>query len=109
MKYLGPFKVVHRIGEVAYKLLLPKGAKIYHAFHMSLLKKCHGDPSAATFPLPILKAKDGPLIQLVFLLQVGKFYDEVSSFLKFLSNGMVSAWTIAYGRTFFNYNSSTPF
>nr|GEY87320.1 putative reverse transcriptase domain, ribonuclease H-like domain protein [Tanacetum cinerariifolium] len=43
-RYVGPFKVLERIGDVAYKLDLPEElSRVHNTFHVSNLKKCHAD------------------------------------------------------------------
>nr|GFC38245.1 putative reverse transcriptase domain-containing protein [Tanacetum cinerariifolium] len=43
-RYVGPFKVLERVGDVAYKLdLLEELSRVHNTFHVSNLKKCHAD------------------------------------------------------------------
>nr|GEX21923.1 hypothetical protein [Tanacetum cinerariifolium] len=47
-RYVGPFKVLEKIREVAYKLELPEElSRVHHTFHVSNLKKCHADEPLA--------------------------------------------------------------
>nr|GFC49182.1 putative reverse transcriptase domain-containing protein [Tanacetum cinerariifolium] len=47
-RYIGPFKVLERVGDVAYNLDLPEElSKVHNTFHMSNLKKCHADEPLA--------------------------------------------------------------
>nr|GFB32506.1 putative reverse transcriptase domain-containing protein [Tanacetum cinerariifolium] len=47
-KYVGPFKVLERVGDVAYKLDFPKElSRVHNTFHVSNLKKCHADEPLA--------------------------------------------------------------
>ncbi|GJZ91747.1 hypothetical protein Tco_0663812 [Tanacetum coccineum] len=49
--YVGPFKVLAKVGKVAYRLELPQElSRVHHTFHVSNLKKCYADePLAMSF------------------------------------------------------------
>ncbi|WMV32223.1 hypothetical protein MTR67_025608 [Solanum verrucosum] len=45
-RYIGPYRISKRVGNVAYELELPQElAAVHPVFHVSMLKKCKGDPS----------------------------------------------------------------
>ncbi|GJV31289.1 hypothetical protein Tco_1391689, partial [Tanacetum coccineum] len=47
-RYVGPFKVLEKVGEVAYKLEIPEElSRVHNTFHVSNLKKCYADEPLA--------------------------------------------------------------
>jgi hypothetical protein len=53
-RFYGPYRVVQRVGEVAYELELLDGSKIYNVFHVSCLKKALGQQVTTSTKLPPL-------------------------------------------------------
>ena len=44
--YVGPYEILHRVGEVAYELAFTTElGSVHPVFHVSMLKKCLGDPA----------------------------------------------------------------
>ncbi|GJU54443.1 putative reverse transcriptase domain-containing protein [Tanacetum coccineum] len=57
-RYVGPFKVIERVGTVAYKLRLPQQlSRVHNTFYVSNLKKCLFDESLV-IPLEELHVDD---------------------------------------------------
>ena len=50
-KYYGPFLIIQKVGNSAYKLQFPQGVQIHPVFHVSQLKKHIG---SKTIPSPML-------------------------------------------------------
>ncbi|GKE87999.1 hypothetical protein Tco_1565474, partial [Tanacetum coccineum] len=57
-RYIGPLKILERIGPVAYKLELPEElSNVHSTFHISNLKKCLSDESFV-IPMKELRLDD---------------------------------------------------
>lgn len=53
-RFAGPFPVLERIGQVAYRLKLPDHARIHDVFHVGVLKPFRGTPPTTVPVLPPL-------------------------------------------------------
>ena len=53
-KYFGPYKIIDRCGEVAYKLAIPSSSQIHPVFHVSQLKILVGNVSTTVHLPPVL-------------------------------------------------------
>ena len=52
-RYLGPFRIIERVGAVAYKLNLPSEMEAFHnVFHVSQLRKCLGTQDVVLPEIP---------------------------------------------------------
>ncbi|GKB46274.1 putative reverse transcriptase domain-containing protein [Tanacetum coccineum] len=57
-RYVGPFKVLEKVGSIAYKLELPQElSRVHNTFHVSNLKKCYSNEPLAV-PLEGLHIDD---------------------------------------------------
>ena len=53
-RYVGPYMITERVGEVAYRLELPlKLFKVHNVFHVSMLRHYVSDPSHVIPPQPL--------------------------------------------------------
>ncbi|GJW81008.1 putative reverse transcriptase domain-containing protein [Tanacetum coccineum] len=77
-RYVGPFKVLEKIGTVAYKLELPQElSRVHNTFHVSNLKKCFSDEPLAV-PLEGIHIDD----KLCFVEEPVEIMDQEVKWLK---------------------------
>jgi hypothetical protein len=62
-RFYGPYRIMCRVGVVAYELELPEGSNIHNVFHVSCLKKVGGQFVSISEKLPPL-GEEG-LLELV--------------------------------------------
>ncbi|GKE91322.1 hypothetical protein Tco_1572417, partial [Tanacetum coccineum] len=57
-RYIGPFKIIAKVGTVTYRLELPEQfSRVHSTFHVSNLKKCLSDETLA-IPLDEIQIDD---------------------------------------------------
>ncbi|GJZ74508.1 hypothetical protein Tco_0638973 [Tanacetum coccineum] len=77
-RYIRPFKILAKVGPVAYRLELPQRlSKVHSAFHVSNLKKCFSDESLV-IPLEEIQVDD----KLYFVEELFEIMDREVKWLK---------------------------
>ena len=69
-QFYGPYRMVHRIGEVAYELELLEGSHIHNVFYVSCLKKAIGKNVIVATDLPPLKKEGKLILEPIEILEV---------------------------------------
>lgn len=81
-KFFGPYQILHKVGNVAYKLQLPAGSRIHPVFHVSLLQKVIGNLLQSTSDLPsiddegVLILKPDYIVDARWLKRGSKFVEQ---------------------------------
>lgn len=68
-QFYGPFEVLERIGQVAYRLRLPEGSRIHDVFHVSLLRPFVKGSQRETSDFPVVFARGKSIARPTKLLQ----------------------------------------
>ncbi|GKC17053.1 hypothetical protein Tco_1013835 [Tanacetum coccineum] len=100
LHYIGPFKILAKVGTVAYRLELPeKLSRIHSTFHVSNLKKCLSDEPLA-MPLDEIHVDD----KLNFIEEPVEIMDREVKRLKQSHIPIVKfRWNSRRGPDFFEY------
>ena len=104
-KYYGPYKVLQKIGTMAYKLELPAASQLHPVFHVSCLKKVIGDKLPVQTILPDLD-EEGKLYWNQKQSQKQELDScEIDQFQSILSSGRTYLLKIPHGRMRILYKS----
>ena len=108
-KYYGPYKVLQKIGSMAYKFELPASSRVHPVFHVSCLKKVTGENLPVQTILPKLD-EEGKIIlesEAVTEKELDKY--KIDQFQSISSSGRTYTLKILHGRMRILYRSTQSY
>ena len=69
-KFYGPYKIIRKVGEVAYELEFPENSKVHNVFHVSCLKKKLGPTNHIQIELPLVDIEGRLVLEIECILEV---------------------------------------
>jgi ribosomal protein S19E (S16A) len=67
-KFYGPFEILEKVGQVAYKLNLPSGSSIHDVFYVSQLKKKLGTTVTVGTRMPLVSSEGRVKLEPIAIL-----------------------------------------